>query len=297
MDTASLNQYFSIEGHLHFETGRGGLTKAVVNNTYALCELYLQGAHIVSFKPHNREELLWVSSTAQYASGKAIRGGVPLCWPWFGPDPENAGRPQHGFARNALWTFVDASVNQRGETVLKLVLHKSSESYKVWPFTFEAEYSIIVGNSLRLELSTKNRDSTPFTLTQALHTYFAVDAIEQSRVENYVGKRYIDKLLENRECVQEGDLRFEDEVDRIYLDEDLYCILSDSRRSVKVSKQNSKSTVIWNPWREKASSMGDFDDEGYRNMVCIETANAAFDARILNPGECHTLVQTIEVWL
>lgn len=295
MDKTALNTYFAIDGHLYFEEGEGGLTKAVVHNAYAHCELYLQGAHIVSFKPHHEDERLWLSSTAQYKTGKAIRGGIPVCWPWFGPDPENRGRSQHGFARNTLWTLFGTSINEKGETVLKLGLQESKETLKTWSYAFKLEYIVTVGERLSLELITTNEDTKAFPLSSALHTYFAVDRIENVRIEGFDGKNYIDKLSSNERCKQEGDLRLNSEIDRIYEDGDAFCTLYDGRCTVRISKEGSKSTVIWNPWKEKAASMGDFEDEGYLHMVCIEAANTELEALTLKPGERYTLRQGIRV--
>ncbi|WP_295420752.1 D-hexose-6-phosphate mutarotase [Sulfurovum sp.] len=293
LNIGTLNGLFAIPGHLHFEAGEGGLAKVAVNNAYAHCEIYLHGAHITSFGPHDEDEVLWLSKSAQYSDAKAIRGGIPICWPWFGPDPENKGRAQHGFARNSLWTVFGTSVNAKGETLLRLGLQDSEASRKLWPYVFMTEYHITVGKTLHLELKTINEDEKPFALSSALHTYFAVDHTDNVRVEGLEGKNYIDQLRSNVQCMQEGDVIFTGEVDRIYEDDTPCCIVHDGARSIQVAKKGSKSTVIWNPWAEKAAMMGDFDDEGYQHMVCIETANAGFDMRTLKPGESHVLTQSI----
>ena len=293
MDVNALNTLFAIPGHLHFEAGKGGLAKAVVDNVYATCELYLHGAHVTSFIPKAGSELLWLSRSARFEKGKAIRGGVPICWPWFGPDPEEKGRTQHGLVRDREWTLFGTSVNGRGETVMRLGLQDSDATAALWPHAFLLEYAVTVGEGLTLELTTRNEGETPMRISQALHTYLRVDDIEKVLIEGLEGCTYIDKVRLEARDVQDGPLSITAETDRIYEDVSPSCLLRDGGRSVTVSKSGSGSSVLWNPWAEKAGAMADFDDDGYRKMVCIETANAASDARTIAPGQSHTLRQTI----
>ena len=293
MDVGALNALFAIPGHLFFETGEGGLTRAVVDNPFARCEIFLQGAHVTSFHPHDADELLWMSRSARFEPGRAIRGGVPLCWPWFGPHPDDAALPQHGFARTAAWTLFGTTINGRGETVLRFGLQDGDASRKLFPHAFTLEYAVTVGRALNMELTTRNDGETPLVLTQALHTYLRVGDIGAAGIEGLEGKRYADKVEEGATKLQEGRVRITSEVDRVYEDADPSCRLADGERTVELSKSGSGSTVVWNPWRDKAAAMADFDDEGYRRMVCIETANAGSDRRVLEPGESHTIAQII----
>ena len=297
MDINVLNELFAIPGHLHFEAREGGLTRAVVDNAYATCELYLHGAHVTSFIPKTGSELLWLSESARFEQSRAIRGGVPICWPWFGPDPEAKGRPQHGFVRDREWTLFGTSVNAAGETVVRLGLQDSKATMALWPHPFLLEYAVTVGESLTLELTTRNEGGTPMHLSQALHTYLRVDAIEKVLIDGLEGRTYIDKVRDEARGVQEGPLAITAETDRIYEEDAPSCLLHDGSREIVVSKSGSASSVVWNPWAEKAKAMADFDDEGYRRMVCIETANAASDARTLLPGQSHTLRQNIALTL
>lgn len=290
MDIGALNELFAIPGHLHFETGEGGLTKAVVANSFATAEVYFQGAHVTSYRPAGQGELLWMSKTAQFGDNKAIRGGVPLCWPWFG---KQEGHAQHGFARKSLFTLFGTSVNAQGETVLQFGLQDSEATRAVWPHAFMLEYRVSVGRTLGMELKTTNAGDVTFELSQALHTYFAVDAIENVRIEGFEGNTYIDTLRDDAACIQKGPVVIGEEVDRIYEDDGQSVTLSDGTHRVAIAGSGSRSSVVWNPWIAKAASMADFDDEGYKTMVCIETANARKDARILQPGESHTLVQQL----
>lgn len=288
MDIGALNALFAIPGHLHFEAGRGGLLKAVVDNPYSRCEIYLQGTHITSFKPHTSNELLWLSDRAVFKAGHAIRGGIPLCWPWFGPQE---GKSQHGFARNSAFTLFGTTVNAQGETVLRLGLQDSEATQEHFPYAFTLEYTITVGKRLTLELKTTNNDVQPFELSQALHSYFRVNGIENARIEGLEGTSYFDKL-EGTRHVQEGAVVITDAVDRVY-DADGACRLHMEMQNIEIQKSGSRSTVVWNPWQEKAAMMDDFDDDGYRYMVCIETVNAGDDTRTLNSGEHHLLIQNI----
>jgi D-hexose-6-phosphate mutarotase len=290
MDIGALNALFAISGHLHFEAGEGGLTKAVINNPYASSEIYFQGATITSFKPHDTDELLWLSDEAVFDSEYAIRGGVPVCWPWFG---KQEGKVQHGFARKMPWTLFGTTVNGRGETVIRLGLQDNEATRKEWPCAFTLQYEITVGPSLTMELTTVNEGDEPFDLSQALHTYFAVDNIDNVRVEGLDGKHYADALDGFAEKTQNGDICFNSEVDRVYEDNGSSCLLHDGSHTLEVVKSGSGTTVVWNPWIEKSERMNDFNDTGYKTMVCIETANALADTRTLEAGERHVLMQQI----
>ncbi len=293
MDLGALNGLFAIPGHLHFEAGQGGLTKAVVDNPLATCELYFHGAHVTAYHPKGFEETLWLSDAAIFTEDKAIRGGIPLCWPWFGPHPSDAALPQHGFARNSFWTLFGTSVNGRGETVLRLGLQDSDATRSLFSREFMLEYVVTVGSTLTLELTTTNRGSEPFEITEALHSYFRVTSIEETVIEGFADKTYRDKTDGGSQKCQIGAVVVTEETDRVYDDADPSCCLRCADRMIEIAKFGSAHTVVWNPWQEKAAAMGDFDDDGYRHMVCIEAANTGEGGIILNPDASHTLTQRI----
>ncbi len=293
----TLNTQFALDGHIHFQAGEGGLPVAIVSNGLASAAIYLHGGHITAFQPQSNEPVLWMSPLAQFKSDKAIRGGVPVIWPWFGPHVTDSDRPQHGFARTIEWQVQATKALADGSTQLQLGLSDTAETRTLWPFAFELNLTITAGAELHIELTSHNTGEQPFTAGAALHSYFEVGDVSQMFVEGLQGCHYIDQLVGNQLKQQNDGVRIAQEVDRIYVDTEASCVIHDAllSRQIHIKKTGSRSTVVWNPWREKAQAMADFSDEGYQQMLCIETANAADDVRQLAPGETHTLSQTISV--
>jgi len=298
MDTIdTLNTQFAVAGQIAFQAGENGLTMAKINNGLAMAEVYLHGGHITTFQPQGSEPVLWLSSLAQFQNDKAIRGGVPVIWPWFGPHATDSDKPQHGFARTAEWRVNATKALENGSTQLQLCLSDTTEIHALWPFAFELNLTITVGTELKIELTSRNTGDQSFTAGAALHSYFSVGDVKQMFVDGLHGCDYIDQLDGNQIKQQNNTVRITQEVDRIYIDTDATCVVNDLQlsRQLHIKKTGSRSTVVWNPWMDKVKGMADFSDEGYQQMLCIETANAAGDVRQLSPGETHTLSQTITV--
>jgi glucose-6-phosphate 1-epimerase len=290
-----LNAQFSIPGRLSFQSGENALPMVKIDNGLVMAEVYLHGAHITAFQPQGSEPVLWMSPLAQFQNDKAIRGGVPVIWPWFGPHAADVDKPQHGFARTAEWRVNATRALADGSTQLQLCLSDTADTHALWPYAFELSLMITVGTELNIELTAHNIGEQTFTAGAALHSYFAVGDVKQISVDGLHGCNYIDQLDGNRIKQQNNAVRIAREVDRIYTDTDTICVIHDAllSRRLHIKKTGSRSTVVWNPWNEKAKGMADFSDEGYQRMLCIETANAADDVRQLAPGETHTLSQTI----
>ncbi len=295
MSVDTLDHRFAIKDHISFIEDVNGLTKASINNSFAEAEVYLFGGHITHFQPHGHAPVLWMSPDALFSPPKAIRGGVPICWPWFGKDADHPQRPQHGFVRNHLWTLYKTAALESGETQLRLQLHDDSETRKLWPHAFELELCVTVGKRLRIELISRNTDTQAYITGAALHTYFRVDDITTTRIEGLEGVTYIDTTDAYRKKVEDDPIKIDQEVDRIYLDTQDTCIITDLslNRKIEVQKAQSATTVVWNPWIDKAEAMKDFSDDGYRKMLCIESVNTLEDSVYLEPGQSHTLMQSI----
>jgi glucose-6-phosphate 1-epimerase len=238
--------------------------------------------------------LLWLSRASLFAEGRAIRGGVPVCWPWFGRHPDNPDLPQHGFARTSLWRLVEVDESDPDLSVVTLELQDCAQTLELWPHHFILRLRIGVGRSLELALTTMNRDRESCTITSALHSYFTVSDIDNVEIRGLENTPYFDALTgENR--LQQGAIHICREVDRVYQEVDCRRIeLFDRERIVEIRPQGSRSAVVWNPWIAKSAAMADMEPEGYKTMVCIETANALDDARTLAPGDSHTLGVTIQ---
>lgn len=297
----ALNRQFSLAGQLHFQAGENGQPMVKIDNGLATAAVYLHGAHITAFQPRGSEPVLWMSPLAQFQADKAIRGGVPVIWPWFGPHATDSDKPQHGFARTAEWRVGATEALADGSTQLQLVLNDTSVTRALWPHVFSLSLLVTVGEELNIELTCCNTGEQAFTVGAALHSYFAIGDINQVSVDGLQGCEYIDQLDGDQIKLQDEALRISQEVDRIYLDTEATCVIHDERddaqlsRQIQIKKTGSRSTVVWNPWAEKAKAMGDFSDDGYQQMLCIETANAGDDVRLLLPGEVHSLSQIISV--
>ncbi|AFJ01282.1 Aldose 1-epimerase [Methylophaga frappieri] len=290
-DIDRLNQQFSLAEAVRFEMGPNGLIMIEITTPSASAKISLYGAQVLSYKPTHKEEFFYLSEQSVYGDAKAIRGGVPICWPWFGDDPSGQGRPAHGFARNQVWTVVDTHQKDTGEVAVKLQLTANAHSRQFWHCDFHLEMDIIVGASLTLRLTTTNTDKESFTISQALHSYFQIGDINNTQVRGFDNHHYLDKTLDFTEKLQQGNIRFVTETDRIYLHAPTYCFLEDSslNRKLLIRSAGSQTTVVWNPW-QKAISLADMANDDYQRFVCIETANAADDSVTLSPGESHQLV-------
>lgn len=263
-----------------------------VKNKEAEAKVALQGAHLFHYERAGEEPILWLSEASDFELGKAIRGGVPVCWPWFGFN-EDKSLPQHGFARTALWEFVGSDEVDAKTTVLTLRLTHDEKTFQIWNYKFLLELKITISDKLSMELKTINLDDKSFKISQALHTYFSVSHISEVAIKGLDKKPYLDALTWKRE-LQEGDITFNQEVDRVYQEVDGEIVLGDKNRTIHIKNSGSSSVVVWNPWIEKTLRMSGMKPNAYESMVCIESANAFEDARVLQPREVHILRAVID---
>jgi len=290
MDISSLNDTFAIPGVLHFEP-HGELTRAVITTPSATATLYLQGAHLAEWRPLGEESVLFMSTASAFKPGKAIRGGVPVIFPWFGDRHDGHPGPAHGFARTAEWSFAFAALI--GDDLRITLTLAPSETSRALGFDhFHAAYELTIGRTLTLALTVANAATTPLVYEEALHTYFAVGDIHQTSVTGLGATSYLDKRDSGILKTQSDEpLVLTRDTDRVYLDTASTCVISDAanRRSITVAKQNSATTIVWNPWAELAAKMADMTPDGWQTMLCIESANAGDAAITLAPGATHTL--------
>ncbi len=288
-------QQYAALSDVTFSENEQGVIFIHVASSLAKAQLCLQGGHVCAFQPQGEEPVLWMSDSALFQQDKAIRGGVPVCWPWFGPHPN--GLPQHGFVRNQAWLL--ESVEQQPDGVITVVMgiNENEASRALWPHAFHLQLAVTIGSSLEMALTCRNVGDQVIEVGGALHSYFAVADIGHTRIEGLAGVSFDDKVSGEKGIIQCGDVLIDQEVDRVYLNTESEIFIHDEgqNRVIAVSKQGSRGTVVWNPWVEKAASMGDFDDEGYSQMVCVEAVNCGDDVFSLNPGENHTLTQKISV--
>ena len=296
-----LNELFSFEDEsstLKFINGSDNIPVIEINNLSATSKISLQGAHVLSWKPNGQTDVIWLSEDATFSIGKSVRGGIPICWPWFGAHESNDSFPAHGFARTVLWEVAETKKLSPSETrvTFKLLTHKLSENLqKMWPQDTVVEYQLIISNTLSLKLITTNNSAQDIIVGQALHTYFNVENINNTIVHGLEGITYLDKPDNFSSKVQNGSIKFNNETDRIYLDTMDDVIIDNGKRKIVITKQGSRSTVVWNPWEEVAEKMGDLGINGYQKMLCVESANAASDTITIKAGESHTMSVMYEV--
>jgi glucose-6-phosphate 1-epimerase len=290
-DTGALPQSVRIvEGH-------GGLPRLDIATPSATAQVYLHGAHLTHWQPsHAKAPVLWMSEHSLWQDAKPIRGGVPICFPWFGPHRSESSAPAHGFARLVDWTLAGA-VDRDGSVAVTFALDGARLS-EVWPFRFRAEHEVVVGSTVTMSLEVENRDEVGFSFEEALHTYFAVSSIADVSIAGLERTPFLDKAGGLTERTQDDTpIRFTSETDRVYLETTATCSIDDPglQRRIIVSKDNSRSTVVWNPWIAKARALADFGDEEWRGMVCVETANVGAPAVRLAPGERHRMTVSLAV--
>jgi glucose-6-phosphate 1-epimerase len=271
-----------------------GLNYIEIENRYATAKLALQGAHVMHWQPKNTAEpVLWLSSNARYTEGRSIRGGVPVCWPWFGAHPTDSSYCPHGFARVMPWELKESLSLKNGTTRLLLEMTQTEVAKKQLSYPYQFTLAITVGNSLRMEMTTTNLAHHPFMIGEAFHTYFNVSDVANTKITGLENVVYSDKVLAYARNVQHGALKFNGEFDRVYLNSGEDCIIHDSGygRAIRVAKSGSNTTVIWTPGAEKSSQMGDMGSaDEWRKMLCVESANAMENSVTIYPNETHTMV-------
>jgi glucose-6-phosphate 1-epimerase len=285
-----------------------------VTNSVASAEIFLQGAQISRFKRKQQAPILFLSRQCSYKQGQPLRGGIPICWPWFGQLKKNNEKitcqykdlsidsiPAHGCVRDINWKVDSIETPSHDSTVVELSLDlnanlidkNSSVTKTVWPFLTQLRYRVEIGEKLTATLTVSNQDSQEFFYSAALHSYFSVDHINNVIISGFSKTTYVDVLDAWKEKKQADDIAFNKEVDRIYKSAPEEIVLSDRNRVIAITSKGSKSTIVWNPWIEKSQRLSQFANDEYQSMVCVETANALDDIVSLKPGEAHSMTLTI----
>jgi len=280
------------------EKGPGGLERLALHAAEGEALVYLQGAHVARYQPKDEKPVLWMSAASRFEAGRPLRGGVPICFPWFGPKAGSPDAPMHGFARILPWAL--SAVVREGDGRLRAVLDLTAEAAARGGFPRELSLSlaVTVSRSLRMELTVRNVDSTAVTFEEALHSYFAVSDVRQVRVRGLEGVPYVDKTAGMARRPGEGEpVAIAAETDRVYVGATGTVTIEDPgwRRRIVIGKSGSATTVVWNPWIAKAKAMPDFGDDEWTGMLCVETANAMDDAVTLAPGASHVMTATLAV--
>jgi glucose-6-phosphate 1-epimerase len=311
---ASLNQTFGLPGVLQFEmhpgapTLDGGLIRAQITLPGAAATVYLHGAHLTHFQPAGQAPVLFLSERSDFAPMKAIRGGIPICFPWFGPyaggEVDGKPAPSHGFARLLPWQVAFAALLPSSKHAeddllqLTLLLEPDPGGYTRlfgWDrFRLTCEFTI--GRTLTMRLSALNLGDKPLRLEEALHSYFHVGDVRETTITGLEGALYLDKRDEMREKhAPDSPLRLTAATDRVFPGNTAAMQIQDEvlKRTIRLTKENSATTVVWNPWAELATSLKDLDSSAWQRFVCVEAANAGADGLQLEPQQAHTVQLTI----
>ena len=273
----------------------GGLPLYVIENPLGRMVVCEQGAQVLSFIPNGKKDLLWLSPLAEFSLGKAVRGGIPVCLPWFGVNQRDKQKPSHGFARNVNWqlaNIADADDPQQGAcTRIEFVLEQFKEQpHALFSYPFSARLIFLMGDSLSIHLQLSNTGSEPLPLTWALHSYHPVASLASARVSGLDGCEYLDNTCALARKVQSSDVVFDGELDRAYINAgNQQTIVSgtQSNNAISIEADNCDSAVVWNPGLEKATELKDVGADNFQQFVCVERGNVFDNEVMLQPNETH----------
>lgn len=278
------------------------LIAVAVENKAAKATIFLQGAQVAQYQKKEQQKgqkpLLWLSDQCDFQAGKPLRGGIPICWPWFGNlecNPEQvksqfpAGAPAHGFVRDREWNL--DSINLVDQSTTELVLSLNVEPDAQCPFAAQLQLKVTVAEQLKVEFNVVNTGDELFSFTSALHTYLNISEIEAVSVSGLEGISYLDTLNEWKPTTDQAPVSIAGEVDRVYQNLDKPVLLSDSgfNRSIRLEAENAPDMVVWNPWQDKAKRLSNFADDAYQRMICLESAHVLGNLKTLEPGESFVM--------
>jgi glucose-6-phosphate 1-epimerase len=294
--TTELDRRYGIPDIARVVAGNGGLTKITITTPAATGEIYLQGGQVTSWTPTGQPDVLFVSAASRFEASRAIRGGIPVCFPWFGNKAGDPRAPAHGFVRSKAWEL-DAIEQTAAGVLVRVATASDDETRARWPFDFRLVLRATVGAALHLELIAENTGTTPFAFEEALHTYYAIGDVNTVRIAGLDSVRYLDKVDAGRERAQSGEIAIGSETDRVYLETAGTVDIDDPalRRRIRVAKSHSRSTIVWNPWIDKGRALADLQDDDWTRMVCVETANVGPQAFALEPGQRHGMSLAVTV--
>ncbi len=291
-----LSRRFGVPGLAEVVAGNGGLPKVSITSPTTTGEIYLHGAHVTSWKPAGAEEVLFLSSRSRWEEGQAIRGGIPICFPWFRAKSDDPHAPAHGFVRTKAWEL--ESIVQQGSAIsITMFTESDASTRRWWPADFRLVHRVTFGPELHLELELTNKATTTVRFQEALHSYHRVGDVRTARLHRLDKVPYLDNTDANREKVQDGDVVISSQTDRAYLTAQPEVELEDPtlHRRIHIAKENSLTTVVWNPWVDGARALADLGDDEWTQMFCVEASNVLDYAVELAPGQQHRMAASIRV--
>ncbi len=301
MTLSELIDTFAIPGVLSFEE-HNGLIRALVTTPACEATVYLYGAHLTHWQPAGTGPVLFMSDKSEFVFGKAIRGGIPVCFPWFGPRSEGlgsggkgSGGGQHGFARTSNWNLAFAAL--AGDDLHLTFTLASSDTTEALGFKdFRVAYELILGKSLTLRLNVANAGSEPLRFEEALHTYFAVADVRTTSVTGLESATYLDKTdAQKQKQLPSTPLTLTGWSDWVFPGNGAKTTINDGSRTIEIAKSRSETTVVWNPWAEKSAAMADMSPDAWPHFLCVETANSGADTVSVDTNQTHTMQAVITV--
>jgi glucose-6-phosphate 1-epimerase len=293
---AELDRQLGIPGVARVSEGNGGLARVQITGALGEGEMYLHGAHVTSWKPSGNDEVLFISTKACWKEGQAIRGGIPICFPWFRGKVEDTQAPAHGFVRTKIWQ-IDSVVENENGVAVTMSTRSEGRTRRWWPGEFRLLHRATFGTELRLELICRNTGTTPFRFEEALHTYNRIANIQDVRIQGLDRVSYLDNTESNKEKVQRGDATIASPIDSAYRNTQSEVDLLDPnmKRRIRLRKEHSLSTVVWNPWSEGAARLQDLGEGEWRQFLCVEASNILDAAINLLPGQEHRMTAVLRV--
>jgi glucose-6-phosphate 1-epimerase len=294
-----LDRRFGIPGIARVREGNGAMPRVQITSSLCEAEMYLHGAQVTSWKPDgsdDNDEVLFLSSKSRWTDGQAIRGGIPICFPWFRAKANDPQAPAHGFVRTKAWQL-ESILKEDDAVAVTLFTESDEHTQRWWPGEFRLVHRATFGSQLKLELICTNTGTTPLRFEEALHTYNRVADVQHVRLQGLDAVSFLDNTDSNKEKVQRGDLAIASQTDSAYRNTGNTVELSDPkmRRRIRLAKANSLNTVVWNPWREKASEMRDLADGEWTQFLCVEASNILDAAIHLEPRQEHRMTAILSV--
>jgi glucose-6-phosphate 1-epimerase len=291
---ADLDRRFGIPGVARVSEGNGGLPRVLISGPFSDGEIYLHGAHVTSWKPAGKDEVLFLSTKTHWQEGQAIRGGIPICFPWFRAKADDPHAPAHGFVRTKTWQL-ESIAQSEGGVVVTMFTENDEQGRRWWPGQFHLEHRVTFGSELTLELICTNIGTTSLRFEEALHTYNRVADVGRVRLQGLDSVRFLDNTDSNKEKLQRDGVVIASQTDNAYLDTRAPVDLSDADmgRRIRLTKVDSLTTVVWNPWREAAAGLRDLGDGEWKQFLCVEASNILAAAIHLAPGQQHKMTAVL----
>jgi glucose-6-phosphate 1-epimerase len=289
-----LERRFGIPGVARISEGNGGLPRIQITGSHAEGEMYLHGAQVTSWKPAGNDEVLFLSTKSRWQEGQAIRGGIPICFPWFRTKADDPKAPAHGFVRTKSWQ-VESIVEEEKGVVVSMSTGSDEQTRHWWPEQFRLVYRVVFGPALTLELACTNTGKTDLRFEEALHTYNRVSDLANVRLQGLDGVQFLDNTDSNRAKIQHGDVTIASATDNAFIDtqNDVDLIDPEFRHHIRLKKSNSLTTVVWSPWREGAARLGDLGEGEWTQFLCVEASNILDSSVTLAPAEKHKLTAVL----